>query len=157
MFEWVWHNFSPLAFVGPKELTGDVDLVSRYKLVAHRQFYCNRSLPFSLLGEHYLHNIVGDTDIRKGEGMQLVELIRQPPCVNDTNSHTQLFPLDTLWDAFELQESPHVDLSHLSTIVLWVYVQKSISTKVLLLSLLVLLWYSLGWEWSSYCRIKIQE
>ncbi|XP_010557460.1 PREDICTED: mediator of RNA polymerase II transcription subunit 19a-like [Tarenaya hassleriana] len=97
-------------FGGPRELTGAVDLISRYKLLAHHDFFCKRSLPFALSDAHYLHNLVGDTDIRKGEGMQLDELVPKSSYAGETNSHIQPFALDVLRDAFQLQETAHVQL-----------------------------------------------
>ncbi|XP_076884938.1 mediator of RNA polymerase II transcription subunit 19a-like isoform X2 [Bidens hawaiensis] len=95
---------------GPKELTGAVDLISYYKLLPHHDFFCKKSLPVSISDTHYLHNVVGDSEIRKGEGMQLDQLIQNTPFSRDTNTRIQQFDLDVLKEAFQLRESAPVDL-----------------------------------------------
>lgn len=96
--------------VGPRELTGALDLISHYKLLPHHEFFCKKSHPVSVLDTHYLCNVVGDTDIRKGEGMQLDQLI-QNTFSTDTYACIQPFNLDVLGEAFHLEESASVDLS----------------------------------------------
>ncbi|KAH9745624.1 hypothetical protein KPL70_004140 [Citrus sinensis] len=93
---------------GPRELTGAVDLISHYKLLPHHDFFCKRSLPLSISDTHYLHNVVGDTEIRKGEGMQLDQLIQNTS--RDTSARIQPFDLDVLREAFQLRETSPVDL-----------------------------------------------
>ncbi|KAH9796278.1 hypothetical protein KPL71_005477 [Citrus sinensis] len=61
---------------GPKELGGAIDLVNQFKLLHHHEFFCKRALPLSLSETHYLRNVVGDTEIRKGEGMELDRLFQ---------------------------------------------------------------------------------
>ncbi|KAI3461778.1 hypothetical protein Pfo_018441, partial [Paulownia fortunei] len=95
---------------GPRELTGAVDLISHYKLLPHHDFFCKRSLPVSISDTHYLHNVVGDTEIRKGEGMQLGQLIQDTSLSRETNTHIQPFDLDILREAFQLRETAPVDL-----------------------------------------------
>lgn len=95
---------------GPRELTGAVDLISHYKLLGHHDFFCKRSLPLSILDTHYLHNVVGDTEIRKGEGMQLDQLIQNTSYSRDTNARIQPFDLDILQEAFQLRETGLIDL-----------------------------------------------
>ncbi|KAL8059655.1 hypothetical protein ABFX02_03G101000 [Erythranthe guttata] len=94
---------------GPRELTGALDLISHYKLLPHHEFFCKKSSPVSVLDTHYLYNVVGDTDIRKGEGMQLDQLIQNAHS-RDTLSRIQPFNLNVLGEAFRLQESSSVDL-----------------------------------------------
>ena len=65
-----------LSISGPRELTGAVDLISQYKLQPHHDFFCKRPLPLAISDTHYLHNVVGDTEIRKGEGMKLGQLVQ---------------------------------------------------------------------------------
>ncbi|XBH90166.1 hypothetical protein VPH35_081910 [Triticum aestivum] len=84
-----------LSISGPRELTGAVDLRSQYKLQPHHDFFCKRPLPLAISDTHYLHNVVGDTDIRKGEGMKLDQLP---------------FDMETLGQAFQLRETAPVDL-----------------------------------------------
>ncbi|XP_039030369.1 mediator of RNA polymerase II transcription subunit 19a-like isoform X2 [Hibiscus syriacus] len=94
---------------GPRELSGAVDLLSHYKLLPHHDFFCKRPLPVSISGTHYLHNVVGDTEIRKGEGMQLDQLI-QNTHNRDINARIQPFDLDILKEAFQLSETTPVEL-----------------------------------------------
>ncbi|KAL6271039.1 hypothetical protein ACE6H2_027950 [Prunus campanulata] len=93
---------------GPKELTGAVDLISHYKLLPHHEFFCKRSLPVSISDTHYLHNVVGDTEIRKGDGMQLDQLIQSTSYFN--KPRIQPFDLDILREAFHLRETAPIDL-----------------------------------------------
>ncbi|KAI3786908.1 hypothetical protein L1987_40982 [Smallanthus sonchifolius] len=95
---------------GPRELTGAVDLISYYKLLPHHEFFCKKSLPLSISDTHYLHNVVGDSEIRKGEGMQLDQLIHNTSVPRDTNARIQPFDLDILREAFQLRETAPVDL-----------------------------------------------
>ncbi|KAL3850488.1 hypothetical protein ACJIZ3_012370 [Penstemon smallii] len=97
---------------GPKELTGAVDLISHYKLLPQHDFFCKKPLPESISETHYLHNVVGDTEIRKGEGMQLDQLINNTSLSRETNTPIRPFDLDTLWEAFQLRETSPVDLPH---------------------------------------------
>ncbi|KAF2284706.1 hypothetical protein GH714_029442 [Hevea brasiliensis] len=98
--------------LGPRELTGAVDLISHYKLLPHHEFFCKRSLPLSISDTHYLHNVVGDTEIRKGEGMQLDQLIQNIPYSRDSNTRIQPFDLDVLREAFQFKETTSIDLPH---------------------------------------------
>ncbi|KAK8654073.1 hypothetical protein V6N13_128052 [Hibiscus sabdariffa] len=95
---------------GPRELSGAVDLISHYKLLPHYDFFCKRPLPVSISDTHYLHNVVGDTEIRKGEGMQLDQLIQNTSHNRDTNARIQPFDLDMLKEAFQLSETTPVEL-----------------------------------------------
>lgn len=95
--------------LGPRELTGAVDLITHYKLHAHHEFFCKRSLPVSISDTHYIYNVVGDTEIRKGEGMQLDQLI-QSTYSRDTKPRIQPFDLDSLRKAFQFKETAPVDL-----------------------------------------------
>lgn len=95
---------------GPRELTGAVDLISHYKLLPHHEFFCKRSLPLSILDTHYLHNVVGDSEVRKGEGMQLGQLIQDTSYSTETNVRIQPFDLPVLTEAFQLRETAPIDL-----------------------------------------------
>ncbi|XP_071701303.1 probable mediator of RNA polymerase II transcription subunit 19b isoform X2 [Rutidosis leptorrhynchoides] len=96
---------------GPRELTGAVDLTSHYKLLPHHNFFCKESLPLSILDTHYPHNVVGDPEVRKGEGMQLDQLIQNTSFLRDANTRMQPFDFDTLSEAFQLRETaPPVEL-----------------------------------------------
>ncbi|TYJ21345.1 hypothetical protein E1A91_A08G058300v1 [Gossypium mustelinum] len=96
--------------LGPRELSGAVDLVSRYNLLVHHDFFCKKHLPMSILDTHYLHTVVGGTEIRKGEGMLLGQLIQNTSYNRETNVHLQPFDLDILTDAFDLRETTPVEL-----------------------------------------------
>ncbi|KAL6622643.1 hypothetical protein ACP70R_018607 [Stipagrostis hirtigluma subsp. patula] len=93
----------------PRELTGAVDLISHYKLLAHHDFFCKRPLPLAISDTHYLHNVVGDTEIRKGEGMELDQLV-QNAYLRDKPAYIQPFDMETLGQAFQLRETAPVDL-----------------------------------------------
>ncbi|GAB4830379.1 Mediator of RNA polymerase II transcription subunit 19-A [Ancistrocladus abbreviatus] len=95
---------------GPKELTGSVDLISHYKLLPHHEFFCKKSLPLSISDTHYLHNVVGDTELRKGEGMQLDQLLENQSHSQNGNIRIQPFDLDLLREAFHLRETAPVEL-----------------------------------------------
>lgn len=100
-------------FGGPRELNGAVDLISHYRLSAHHDFFCKRPLPAAICDTHYLHNVVGDTEIRRGEGMELDQLVRTGlySRLKDTaSSHIRQFDLETLGQAFQLRETTPVDL-----------------------------------------------
>ncbi|XP_064962987.1 probable mediator of RNA polymerase II transcription subunit 19b isoform X6 [Musa acuminata AAA Group] len=81
---------------GPRELTGAVDLINHYKLLTHHDFFCKRNLPLSILDTHYLHNVVGETEIRKGEGMELDQLFHNAPYLRESTAHIQPFDLELL-------------------------------------------------------------
>ncbi|KAH7864340.1 hypothetical protein Vadar_028517 [Vaccinium darrowii] len=95
---------------GPRVLTGAVDLISHYKLLPHHDFFCKSSLPLSIADTHYLHNVVGDTEIRKGEGMQLDQLIQDTSYSRGINGRIQPFDLDVLREACQLRETAPIDL-----------------------------------------------
>ena len=107
--------FQPL---GPRELTGAVDLISHFKLLRHYDFFCKRPLPESIPDTHYLHNVVGDTEIRKGDNMQLDQLIQNTSTSRDTTARIQPFDLDSLKEAFQLRESGPIDLPQASNFAL---------------------------------------
>ncbi|XP_078178544.1 mediator of RNA polymerase II transcription subunit 19a-like protein [Carex rostrata] len=99
--------------VGQRELNGAVDLISHYKLTAHHDFFCKRPLPAAISDTHYLYNVVGDTEIRRGEGMELDQLVRDGlySRMQDTASaYIRPFDLDTLGQAFQLRETTPIDL-----------------------------------------------
>ncbi|GMH02419.1 hypothetical protein Nepgr_004258 [Nepenthes gracilis] len=98
--------------LGPRELTGAADLISHYKLLPHHAFFCKKSLPVSISDTDYLHNVVGDTEIRKGEGMQLNQLSEYQSSLQNVNARIQPFDLDVLGEAFHLRETAPVELPH---------------------------------------------
>ncbi|GJM95147.1 hypothetical protein PR202_ga11854 [Eleusine coracana subsp. coracana] len=94
---------------GPKELTGAEDLISKFKLHPHHDFFCKKPLPLAISDTYYLHNVVGDTEIRKGEGMELDQLV-QNAYLSDKPAYIQPFDMETLGQAFQLRETAPVDL-----------------------------------------------
>ncbi|KAK4338651.1 hypothetical protein RND71_043138 [Anisodus tanguticus] len=97
--------------LGPRELIGARDLISHFKLLPHYEFFGKKSLPLSISDTHYLHNVVGDTAIRKGEEMQLDQLTQNASFSRETSSCIRPFDLDVLREAFQLREAAPVDLS----------------------------------------------
>ncbi|CAN8256546.1 unnamed protein product [Cochlearia groenlandica] len=97
-------------FGGTRELCGAVDLISRYQLAQHHEFFCKKSLPASLSDARYLHNVVGDTEIRKGDGMQLDQLIQNTPYSQETNTRIQPFDIVDLEEAFHISDMTPVEL-----------------------------------------------
>lgn len=96
---------------GPRELCGAVDLISQYKLLQHHEFFCKRSLSASLSDSHYLHDVVGETEIRKGEGMQLDQLTQSMSQSRESsNTRIQPFDMDVLKEAFQLNDVTPVEL-----------------------------------------------
>ncbi|KAF3627914.1 putative mediator of RNA polymerase II transcription subunit 19b [Capsicum chinense] len=94
---------------GSRELGGSVDLLDHYKLGKHLDFFCKRSLPPSISGTQYLRNVVGDTEIKKGEGMELNQLSKNSSYVRHQRVHLHPFGLDLLTDAFQLREATSAD------------------------------------------------
>ncbi|KAF3658025.1 putative mediator of RNA polymerase II transcription subunit 19b [Capsicum annuum] len=66
-------------------------------ILPHHELFCKKPLPLSIFNTHYLHNVVGDTEIRKGKGMQL-DL--HASSLKETNLCIQPFDLDALREAF---------------------------------------------------------
>ncbi|KAJ4746270.1 mediator of RNA polymerase II transcription subunit [Rhynchospora pubera] len=95
---------------GPRELTGAVDLINRYKLLTHHDFFCKRTLPASIRETHYLRNVVGERDIMRGEGMEFDQLFENAPYLPETKERINTFDLETLGQAFQLRENGTVIL-----------------------------------------------
>ncbi|KAK2643011.1 hypothetical protein Ddye_024774 [Dipteronia dyeriana] len=96
---------------GPRELGGAVDLISQYKLWPHHEFFCKRTLPLSLLETHYLRNVVGNTEIKRGEGMELDQLFRPTSNLREKGARITTFDLEILSEAFHMRDSTPIDLS----------------------------------------------
>ncbi|KAJ1429528.1 mediator of RNA polymerase II transcription subunit 19a [Sesbania bispinosa] len=100
-----------VSLVRPRELTSAVDLISHFKLLPHYEFFCKRPLPVSIADTHYLHNVVlEDPEIRKGDGMQLDQLIQNTSSFRDTSARIQPFDLDILNEAFQIRDTTRVYL-----------------------------------------------
>jgi hypothetical protein len=97
---------------GTRELGGAHDLVSQYKLWPYYEFFCKRSLPLSISETHYLRNVVGDTKIKKGEGVELDQLCKNTK-MNEKKPCLSPFDLNVLSEAFRLRE---MDPNHLSCV-----------------------------------------
>ncbi|KAI5385246.1 probable mediator of RNA polymerase II transcription subunit 19b [Lathyrus oleraceus] len=95
---------------GSRELGGGHDLVSQYKLWPFYKQFCKRSLPLS--ETRYLRNVVGDTKIKKGEGMELDQLCKNT-YTNEKKPCFSPFDLNVLSKAFRLKET---DPSHISSV-----------------------------------------
>ncbi|XP_050230673.1 mediator of RNA polymerase II transcription subunit 19a-like isoform X2 [Mercurialis annua] len=95
---------------GVRELCGAVDLVNQFKLWPHHEYFCKRSLPLSVSGTHYLQNVVGDTEIRKGEGMELDQLFQNTLYMRERKAHMHTFDLGVLSEAFQMRETTPVSL-----------------------------------------------
>lgn len=101
------HFFNKL---GPKELGGAIDLVNQFKLLHHHEFFCKRALPSPLSETHYLRNVVGDTEIRKGEGMELDQLFQTSSYVRQRDYSLCPFDLEVLGEAFRMRDLTPIDL-----------------------------------------------
>lgn len=107
--------------LGPRELTGAVDLLNHFQLLPHFEFFCKRPLPVSISDAHYLYNVVGDIEIRKGDGMQLDQLIQDTSLSSGSNYHIQPLDLDILKEAFQLKETVPIDLPAVRNHLLWIW------------------------------------
>ncbi|WVZ26207.1 hypothetical protein V8G54_004751, partial [Vigna mungo] len=96
--------------LGNRELGGTRDLINQYRLWPYYEFFCKKPLPVSISETHYLHNVVGDTKVMKGEGMELDQLCQNP---EPSEKKTSLFPfdLDVLSEAFHMREMSPFHLS----------------------------------------------
>lgn len=89
----------------------------------------------SIADTHYLHNVVGDTEVRKGDGMQLDQLIQNTSFSRDTSARIQPFDLDILKEAFQLKETAPIDLpavSHFVVILFILYFYNLLKSIVML-------------------------
>ncbi|KHN46043.1 probable mediator of RNA polymerase II transcription subunit 19b isoform X1 [Glycine soja] len=95
---------------GNREFGSTRGLINQNRLWPYYKFFCKKSLPVSISETHYLHNVVGDTKIRKGEGMELDQL-----CKNMDTSEKKTcmcpFDLDVLSEAFHMRDMNPVHLS----------------------------------------------
>lgn len=96
--------------LGNRELGGTRDLINQYRLWPYYEFFCKKPLPVSISETHYLRNVVGDTKVRKGEGMELDQLCQNPE-PSEKKASLCPFDLDVLSEAFHLKEMSPVHLS----------------------------------------------
>ena len=104
-----------IRYPGARELNGAVDLISHYKLDPQHEFFCRRPLPGPISETHYLHNIPGDTEIRRGAGMELDQLFNPnliPPSFPPPSIHS--FNIDSLRHAFSFRDAAPVCLPPVS-------------------------------------------
>ncbi|XP_078432264.1 mediator of RNA polymerase II transcription subunit 19a-like isoform X2 [Wolffia australiana] len=94
---------------GPKELTGAVDLLGHYKLLGYHGFFCQRDLPVAISETRYLHRVVGETEIRKGEGMELGQLL-ETSAEAEARPIIRPFDMDHLREAFCFWETAATEL-----------------------------------------------
>eukprot|EP00897_Mesotaenium_endlicherianum_P005846 jgi/Mesen1/528/ME000104S10624 len=94
-----------------KELTGASDLVSHYGLKEQYEVLCKRALKPSIADTGYLNKVVGDTDIRRGEGMELKQLLDDSRLgINPGCERIEPLDLDFLRSAFTFRNSGAVSL-----------------------------------------------
>ncbi|KAM7252785.1 hypothetical protein ACFE04_011420 [Oxalis oulophora] len=96
--------------LGPRELGGAIDLISQYKLWPLHEHYRKKSIPLSISESNYLKNVVGVTEIRKGEGMEINQLVDNTSHLRGKSVCISPFDLDVLREAFRLNETGHIDL-----------------------------------------------
>jgi hypothetical protein len=102
---------------GPRELTGAVDLISHYQLREQYETFCKKPLPTSISDSQYFSNVVGDIELRMGEGMDLGQLIQGPAGSSMTSDRVPFEPLDieVLRKAFTLKEAGPISLPEVSS------------------------------------------
>lgn len=99
-----------LSCFGPRsrELTGAEDLVAHYGLQELYEQFCKKPLPVAIADSNYLQHVVGDIEIRKGEGMEFGQLIAGPS--NRAPVDIQPLDLQLLQWAFTLKENGPISL-----------------------------------------------
>ena len=115
--------------LGNRELGGTRDLINQYRLWPYYEFFCKKPLPVSISETHYLHNVVGDTKVRKGEGMELDQLCQNPQ-PSEKKTSLSPFDLDVLSEAFHMREMSPFHLSSVRFLIFCLatfyrYVQKN--------------------------------
>lgn len=64
----------------------------------------------SILETHYLRNVVGDTEIRKGEGMELDQLFHNTSYLREAHAQIHPFELGSLNEAFHFRDTSFINL-----------------------------------------------
>lgn len=94
---------------GSRELTGAEDLIAHYGLQELYEQFCKKPLSVPISDSTYLQHVVGDIEIRKGEGMEFGQLIAAPaPRAADVE--IQPLDLQLLQWAFTLKENGAISL-----------------------------------------------
>ncbi|XP_024382612.1 uncharacterized protein [Physcomitrium patens] len=95
-----------------RELSGTVDLISHYQLREPFEAICKKPLPTSISDSKYLSNVVGDSEIRRGDDMELGQLIQGPAGSSMPSDRVpfQPFDIEVLRRAFALKESGPISL-----------------------------------------------
>lgn len=116
---------------GQRELTGAVDLVNHYGLQDLYSHFCKTSLPVSIADSPYLQQVVGDTEIRRGEGMELGQLVDTADQSFNQSVTIQTLDLQLLQWAFTLQENRPIQLAEVRLLVMiWVFVSNLLLSLV---------------------------
>lgn len=102
--------------IGSRELSGTVDLISHYQLREPFEAICKKPLPTSISDSKYLSNVVGDSEIRRGDDMELGQLIQGPAGSSMPSDRVpfQPFDIEVLRRAFALKESGPISLPEVS-------------------------------------------
>lgn len=97
---------------GARELTGAVDLISHYRLREQYDTFCKKTLPTSIADSKYFSNVVGDTELRRGEGMELGQLLQGEAGSSMPSDRVpfQPFDIEVLRKAFTLKETGPISL-----------------------------------------------
>jgi uncharacterized protein YqgV (UPF0045/DUF77 family) len=92
--------------IGQGELSGAVDLLAHHGLGDYYELFCKRPFPHTLQASKYVRNVLSESDIQKGEGMELEQVLtRADDEVSRSNLKIQELPMETLYEAFNLRES----------------------------------------------------
>lgn len=91
-----------------KEVTGAVDLISHHGLAQQFETLCHKPLPASIADSSYLQKVVGSIDIRRGDGMELGQLLERPNFGSSESSQIVPLSLDLLQSAFTLRDGSAV-------------------------------------------------
>jgi len=102
---------------GTRELTGAVDLISHYHLREQYETFCKKPLSTSIADSKYFSNVVGDTDLRRGEGMELGQLLQGEAGSSMPSDRVpfQPFDIEVLRKAFTLKETGSISLPEVSS------------------------------------------
>lgn len=99
-------------------MTGAVDLISHYHLREQYETFCKKPLPTSIADSKYFSNVVGDTELRRGEGMELGQLLQGEAGSSIPSDRVpfQSFDIEVLRKAFTLKETGPISLPEVSSL-----------------------------------------